>query len=34
MYTTQPKMPPDIAALYEAILQALTGTLTPTEAAE
>src|SRR6266481_8085106 len=34
MYTTQPKMPPEIAALYETILQALSGTLTPTEAAE
>ncbi|HKC61350.1 MAG TPA: hypothetical protein VKB92_14785 [Myxococcales bacterium] len=34
MYTTQPKMPEEIGALYETILQALTGALTPTEAAE
>src|SRR5882724_2893867 len=34
MYTTQPKLPPEIAELYEAILQALSGKLTPTEAAE
>lgn len=34
MYMTQPKMPPDIAELYETILRALSGTVTPTEAAE
>src|SRR6267143_2731342 len=34
MYTTQPKMPEEIGALYETILQALTGALTPTDAAE
>src|SRR6266481_2169875 len=34
MYTTQPKLPPEIAELYETILQALDGTMTPTEAAE
>jgi len=34
MYTTQPKMPPEIAELYETILRTLHGDLTPTEAAE
>src|SRR2546425_2689348 len=34
MYTTQPKLPPEIAELYETILRALDGTMTPTEAAE
>src|SRR6266478_5798476 len=28
MYTTQPKLPPEIAELYETILQALDGTMT------
>jgi transposase len=34
MYTTRPKLPADIAALYETILEALHGNLTPTEAAQ
>src|SRR3989442_14045542 len=34
MYTTQPKLPPEIAELYETILRTLHGTMTPTEAAE
>src|SRR6266850_7730882 len=34
MYTTQPKLPAEIAELCETILQALHGTMTPTEAAE
>src|SRR6266850_284978 len=34
MYTTRPELSPEIAELYETILRALDGTLTPTEAAE
>src|SRR5439155_7585363 len=34
MYTTQPKLSPEIAELYETILRTLEGTMTPTEAAE
>src|SRR5262249_22576147 len=34
MYTTQPKLPAEIAELYETILQAMHGTITPTDAAE
>jgi hypothetical protein len=34
IYTTQPKLPAEIAELYETILRALDGTMTPTEAAE
>jgi len=34
MYTTQPKLPAQIAELYDTILQALDGRMTPTEAAE
>jgi transposase len=34
MYTTRPQLSPEISELYETILRALDGTLTPTEAAE
>lgn len=34
MYTTRPTLPKEIAEEYETIVQALHGTLTPTEAAE
>ncbi len=34
MYTTRPQLSPEIAELYETILRALDGTLTPTQAAE
>src|SRR2546430_2409702 len=34
MYTTQPKLPPEIAELYETILKTLSGSMPVTEAAE
>src|SRR5262249_20972738 len=34
MYTTQPRLPPEIAELYETILQPMQGSVTPVDPAE